>query len=728
MNTTAEAKGAGLTQIDQENTLPHFTVDITTGIVTNGSAQIPPFKRGFLLDVLERFSHGNPTLQEISSLAETHKLMSDRQTVVMRLGALRTRLGQGPDFIKTAKTEDGTTIVVFNGTIELVGKDDKNQDQPSETLLNPGEIQIVKKEEPTLPTIEIDVKSGRISFEEKDLRPKKYLFEIIHEMAKNGRLSYEDAQRIAKENGLDISPVNLSMEIAKVSNKIAAPESKLIQLKEIEGRRFYLLNATPKITDGREQRIKNTKHRIQNPALPIEQRPVIISENAPTVFIDPERASIRIGDEAIKFHSPSFWRVFLKLAVNNGKTLTADDLDGLNTTSRTTSLTFVALRTFLRKRSSLIKNDAVNTREGGKWRLDANVEFLSAPPEDIAKEGIKQKEREIYQSREEQKEELRTKVLERAPEAIREKLAAAIQNFAVKELNAYLYISFTRATSQTREQWAVKVYPESDLPKALQNISTIVSRTRLDIETAGLEIAKERKMPHLFFYLRDPLLPDNSPLPTLSTTVTKTAQTKATSFTPRGERKIGTPPGRRTERTQTGRRARSLGQTETVQKRYEERVARQKKSLLKLTDFETRFLEYVTSNPGVTQEDLEEKFFSNKKSGVHGETPKGAVFALIDRVRGKIRGENQTIERIQDPKTGEIRYKKVAIVENNPVEPKSPEENTRSVTPDSPTHFHRWKIGEANGETSLGVCECGKTKLFRNTTDMITSTEYKLNI
>lgn len=115
----------------KEKASPHFKVDLKSGIVTNGTAQIPPFRQGFLLDVLEKFSQGNPAFEELAQLAQRHGLMFDRQSIMQRLGGLKAKLGQGTDLIKTAQNDKGTPIVIFNGTIELIGKEpEKSQEKP----------------------------------------------------------------------------------------------------------------------------------------------------------------------------------------------------------------------------------------------------------------------------------------------------------------------------------------------------------------------------------------------------------------------------------------------------------------------------------------------------------------------------------------------------------------------------------------------------------------------
>ena len=42
------------------------------------------------------------------------------------------------------------------------------------------------------------------------------------------------------------------------------------------------------------------------------------------------------------------------------------------------------------------------------------------------------------------------------------------------------------------------------------------------------------------------------------------------------------------------------------------------------------------------------------------------------------------------------------------------------------THIHHWRIAEPEGETSLGTCECGAQKEFRNYLPVIGNLEYWL--
>ena len=42
------------------------------------------------------------------------------------------------------------------------------------------------------------------------------------------------------------------------------------------------------------------------------------------------------------------------------------------------------------------------------------------------------------------------------------------------------------------------------------------------------------------------------------------------------------------------------------------------------------------------------------------------------------------------------------------------------------THIHHWRIAEPEGETSLGICECGAQREFRNYLPVIGKLEYWL--
>lgn len=752
MNTAIETNRGKVGPSENINSLPHFLVDIGSGTVTNGTAQIPPFRQGFLLDVLEKFSEGAPTFEELAKLAEEHGLMFDRQSITQRLGGLRIKLGQGPDLIKPGKREDGTPIFVFNGTIDITGQRTISQDdQNFGTVLQEGEVQDVQvPQKPTLPSMGIDARTRKVTFGDKETKLKKPFFKILNELGTNGRLLYQDAQRIARENGLEISPVDLSMEISKLSKRIGGEGSRLIQLRDIEGERFYVLNATAQIatdiqrpltTPVQKQEARTPREKIVAP-LSLDQRLAVVSENAPTIVIDAENAQIRVGNERIKFYSPTYWRIFLNLAVNNGKILRQADFNGMGERKASVAQNISNLRNYLGDQSRLIKNDAANTREGGKWRLDANVVFLTPPPEDIKTAQTKQlakKGKELSQARKEQRELLKSQLLQRAPDAIREKLREAIASFGTTEIKVYLHIPFTRSEAFTRKDWGEKAYPDLPEAKALQNISAIISRTRLSLRASGLEIAKiiEKSFPH-FLYLKDSSATDTSPLPPALVALREAAEkdierkssrparrrsdtTPRQPREPRGEKRTPTKraPVLRRKRLEKGEgNAKTSGEKEAATRTAEKKATAEAKAKKEITAFEERILDFMGTRE-VSRDQLLQ-FFEGKKNLFH-EKKERLVDSIVIRINGKLSNGDRII-RIVDPNTEEVSFRRSKI------EPIKEDEKPEDTDIKKDTHFHRWKIGEANGPTSEGRCECGKTKIFKNFIDAITSSEIKLNI
>ena len=55
--------------------------------------------------------------------------------------------------------------------------------------------------------------------------------------------------------------------------------------------------------------------------------------------------------------------------------------------------------------------------------------------------------------------------------------------------------------------------------------------------------------------------------------------------------------------------------------------------------------------------------------------------------------------------------------------------NTSQTNASSEQHFHRWRIEEPNGPTSVGRCTCGAIKEFKNWLadgDFITNEEHRV--
>lgn len=118
-----------------------------------------------------------------------------------------------------------------------------------------------------------------------------------------------------------------------------------------------------------------------------------ISDNAPTIIINPITGEINIGPDSIQFKSLNNWRMFLNFATHYGQDLRSGDFEGLISRGiKSPAHALVVLRAFLEPHSSLIKKTSVGTRTA-RWKLDANVEFLHEPPDNIATTIIKKRKK-----------------------------------------------------------------------------------------------------------------------------------------------------------------------------------------------------------------------------------------------------------------------------------------------------------------------------------------------